>query len=219
MRTLALLALLLLPQVASAQRRVTVPLDVGVGPAAYFISGPVYRDQPLHTGVKISLQAVLDRAWLRRNQAAIPRSYRKQAQQVEEIRISPSLFIPDALIISPKVRDTGLYGLTWRPLGLNVPLATGRFSLNLGAGLLLTYAYLFSDTLDDTHFLRPGLDLGARAEVELTQSFLVSAGWSSGLYIPQKLGSFGTGPLSESMFHLGQAHLQLHVRFPYTTRL
>ena len=219
MRPFLLLTLLLLPLAASAQRRVTVPLDVGVGPAAYFISGPVYRDQPLHTGVKISLQAVLDRQWLRRHQAVIPRSYRKRALGVDEIRISPSLFIPDALIISPKVRNTGLYGVTWRPLGLTLPLATGRFSLGLNAGLLLTYAYLSSDTLADTHFLRPGLDLGARAEVEVTESFLVSVGWSSGLYIPQELGGFGTAPLGESLFHFGQANLQLHVRFPYTTRL
>lgn len=218
MRTLALL-FLLLPVAASAQRRVTVPLDVGVGPAAYFISGPVYRDQPLHTGVKISLEAVLDRPWLRRNQAVIPRGYRKRALQVDELRISPSLFIPDALIISPKVRNTGLYGATWRPLGLGLPLLTGRFSLKLQAGLLLTYAFLTSDTLPDTHFLRPGVDLGARLEVELTRSFLVSAGWSSGLYLPQELGGFGVGKLEQSMFHLGQANLQLHLRFPYTTRL
>lgn len=218
MRTLALL-FLLLPVAASAQRRVTVPLDVGVGPAAYFISGPVYRDQALHTGVKISLEAVLDRPWLRRNQAVIPRGYRKRALQVDELRISPSLFIPDALIISPKVRNTGLYGATWRPLGLGLPLLTGRFSLKLQAGLLLTYAFLTSDTLPDTHFLRPGVDLGARLEVELTRSFLVSAGWSSGLYLPQELGGFGVGKLEQSMFHLGQANLQLHLRFPYTTRL
>lgn len=218
MRTLALL-FLLLPVAASAQRRVTVPLDVGVGPAAYFISGPVYRDQPLHTGVKISLEAVLDRPWLRRNQAVIPRGYRKRALQVDELRISPSLFIPDALIISPKVRNTGLYGATWRPLGLGLPLLTGRFTLKLQAGLLLTYAFLTSDTLPDTHFLRPGVDLGARLEVELTRSFLVSAGWSSGLYLPQELGGFGVGKLEQSMFHLGQANLQLHLRFPYTTRL
>jgi hypothetical protein len=219
MRAYALLTLLLLPLEAYAQRRVTVPLDVGVGPAAYFISGPVYRDQPLHLGLKISLQAVLDRDWLRRNRALIPRSYRQRALQVEEIRISPSLLIPDAIILSPKVRNTGLYGVTWRPLGVALPLTSGRVALGLEAGLLLTYAYLDSDTLPDTHFLRPGLDLGARVEVEVTRSFLVSAGWSSGVYIPQELGSFGVGELDQSMFHLGQAFLQLHVRFPYTTRL
>jgi hypothetical protein len=216
---LLLLLLALLPAAARAQRRVTVPVDVGVGPAAYFITGPVFRDQPLHLGVKISLQAVLDRQWLRRHQAVIPRGYRRQALQTEELRISPSLLIPDSLILSPKVRNTGLYGVTWRPFGLSLPLASGTFALSLDAGLLLTYAYLTSDTLADTHFLRPGLDLGARAEVKLSESLLVSVGWGSGLYIPQKLGSFGTGPLDQSMFHLGQANLQLHVRFPYTTRL
>jgi hypothetical protein len=216
---LLLLSTLLLPALAAAQR-VTVPVDVGVGPAAFLFFGPVFEDQPIHTGLKISVDAVLDREWLKKNQRLIPKRYRKQAQQLDEIRISPSILIPDTLIISPKVRDTGMYGATWKPLSLGLPLSSSPVRLSVGAGLLLTYAYLYSDTLADTHFLRPGAELGVDLELQFSKRFLVSVGWESALYVPQELGGLGLPDhLRDGIFHVGQAYLQLHFRFPYTTRL
>lgn len=216
---LLLLSTLLLPALAAAQR-VTVPVDVGVGPAAFLFFGPVFEDQPIHTGLKISVDAVLDREWLKKNQRLIPKRYRKQAQSLDEIRISPSILIPDTLIISPKVRDTGMYGATWKPLSLGLPLSKSPVRLSVGAGLLLTYAYLYSDTLADTHFLRPGAELGVDLELQFSKSFLVSVGWESALYVPQELGGLGLPDrLRDGIFHVGQAYLQLHFRFPYTARL
>ncbi|WP_205525450.1 hypothetical protein [Pyxidicoccus trucidator] len=216
---LLLLSALLLPTLAAAQR-VTVPVDVGVGPTALLFFGPVFEDQPIHTGLKISVDAVLDREWLKKNQRVIPKRYRKQAQRLDEIRFSPSIFIPDTLIISPKLRDTGMYGVTWKPLGLGLPLSSSPVRLSVGGGLLLTYAYLHSDTLADTHFLRPGAELGVDLELQFSKSFLVSVGWESALYVPQELGGLGLpDQLRDGIFHVGQAYLQLHFRFPYTTRL
>jgi hypothetical protein len=216
---LLLLSMLLLPTLAAAQR-VTVPVDVGVGPAAFLFFGPVFEDQPIHTGLKLSVEAVLDREWLRKNQRLIPKAYRKQAQRLDEIRISPSIFIPDSLIISPKLRDTGMYGATWKPLSLGLPLSSSPARFSVGAGLLLTYAYLHSDTLADTHFLRPGASLGVDLELRASKSFLVGVGWESAFYVPQELGGLGLPDrLSDGIFHVGQAYLQLHFRFPYTTRL
>lgn len=216
---LLLLSTLLLPSLAAAQR-VTVPVDVGVGPAAFLFFGPVFEDQPIHTGLKLSVEAVLDREWLRKNQRLIPRRYRQQAQRLDEIRISPSILIPDSLIISPKLRDTGMYGATWKPLSLGLPLSSSPARLAVGAGLLLTYAYLHSDTLEDTHFLRPGASLGVDLELGLSKSFLIGVGWESAFYVPQELGGLGLPDrLSDGLFHVGQAYVQLHFRFPYTTRL
>jgi hypothetical protein len=208
---------------------ITVPVDVGVGPAAYLISGPVGDDQPLHAGLKLSVQAIIDQATMRAHQDRVPARYRAQALRMREVRYSPSLFIPDALIISPKIRNTGLYGVTWRPLSIGLPLVdAGPVRCGLSAGLLLTYAFLHSDVLRTTHFIRPGIDLGAELEVALAPSFLVSLGWSSGFYVPQGLGTFGLGPfadeqsygaLKQTMWHFGQAFLQLHFRFPYTADL
>ncbi|NVJ24536.1 MULTISPECIES: hypothetical protein [Myxococcus] len=215
----ALLCTLLLPALAAAQR-VTVPVDVGVGPAAYMFFGPVFDDQPIHTGVKLSVEAVLDKDWLKKNQRAIPKSYRKYAKSVDEVRISPSIFIPDSFIISPKLKNTGMYGVTWKPLGLGLPLTDGPVRLAVGGGLLLTYAYLYSDTLANTHFLRPGAELGVDLELQFSKNFLVSLGWESALYVPQELGSLGMPDrVRDGIFHVGQAYLQLHVRFPYTTFL
>ena len=206
---------------------VTVPVDLGIGPAMYLISGQVADDQ-LHLGLKISVQAIIDQQTLRAHPQRIPPRFRAQVLRLKEVRISPSILIPDALIISPKLRNTALYGITWRPLSLTFPLVEGDSGrLALGAGLLLTYAYLTSDLpeLPTTHFLRPGIDVGAELEIAFSPHFLVSAGWSSGFYVPQELGAFGTGPLDSAealhrtLWHFGQAFLKLHFRFPYTTSL
>ena len=219
---LALLSLLLLPGAAQAQRRVTAPVDIAVGPAALFFFGPVFDDQPLHTGLKINVEAVLDQEWLRKNQALIPRKRRGQVSQMGEIRYAPAILalIPDMLIISPRYRNTGMYGATWKPLGFGLGLTPSPVRLSLDAGLVLTYAYMYSETLPATHFLRPGLQLSADLEFQLSKSFLVSMGWASAAYLPQRLGSFTeTQPLSGSIFHVGQAYLLLHFRVPVTVSL
>lgn len=214
---------------AARAAEVTVPADVGVGPAFYVITGEVARDQPIHFGLKLSVQAIIDQATLRQHQDRIPARYRQQALQLKEVRYSPSILIPDALIISPAVQHTGIYGVTWRPISVGVPLVdTGSTCLRLAAGLLVTYAYLQSDlpSIPTTHFIRPGVDVGADLEIMFTSSFGVSLGWASGFYVPQVLGGFGLasdgkspsiGP--DTLWHFGQAYLKLHVRFPYTATL
>lgn len=205
--------------------RVTLPLDVGVGPAVHLITGKVFEDQPLHYGLKISLEAILDKRFIQRHSRKLPANYRQMARSMDEARITPSIFIPDTLFISPKIKDTGLYGVTWEPLAMNIPLVgdpKSAFRLRLNATLLATLAYLHSDTLPDTFFARPGVGLGASAEFKITKSFLISLGWTSGLYIPQQLGSFAMGSLEEldgAMWHFGQGWLKFHVRFPYTTNI
>jgi hypothetical protein len=198
---------------------VAVPIDVGVGPVAYTLTGPVADDQAWHFGLKLALAAVLDRETIKRNERRIPPRYRKLAQGVDEARISPSVLIPDAILLSPKVRHTGIYGATWRPFGVGMPLTKGPVRLSVGAGLLLTYAFLHSDRLPSTHFLRPGVDIGAQVEIAFSRAFLTSFGWSSGFYIPQALGEFGLAPTREAMWHFGHAFLRFHVRFPYRARL
>jgi hypothetical protein len=214
---------------AARAAEVTVPADVGVGPAFYVITGEVARDQPIHFGLKLSVQAIIDQATLRQHQDRIPARYRQQALQLKEVRYSPSILIPDALIISPAVQHTGIYGVTWRPISVGVPLVdTGSTCLRLAAGLLVTYAYLQSDlpAIPTTHFIRPGVDVGADLEIMFTSSFGVSLGWASGFYVPQVLGGFGLAAEGKSpsigpdtLWHFGQAYLKLHVRFPYTATL
>jgi hypothetical protein len=82
---------------------VTVPIDFGIGPALYVINGRLIDDQ-LHFGLKISLQAIIDQQTLRAHPERIPPRFRAQVLRLKEVRISPSILIPDALIISPQVR-------------------------------------------------------------------------------------------------------------------
>lgn len=223
--SLALLSLmlLLLPGAAEAQRRrITAPVDIAVGPTALLFFGPVFDDQPIHTGLRINVEAVLDKEWLRKHQALIPRKQRGRVSKMGEIRYAPAVLglIPETLIISPKYKNTGMYGATWKPLGFGLGLTPSPVRLSLDAGLVLTYAYMYSDTLPNTHFLRPGLQLTADLEFQVSESFLISLGWSSAAYIPQRVGTFTeTRPLNGSIFHVGQAFLLLHFRVPFTVTM
>ncbi|MCA9543132.1 MAG: hypothetical protein KC613_02050 [Myxococcales bacterium] len=205
------------PHRARAQAPATVPVDIGIGPAVHFITGPL-QDDGLHYGLKVSVQAILSQAFIKSQAHRIPKKWRGMATSVKEARITPSLLIPDTLFLSPKLEHTQMWGINWRPLALSIPLLrTPRFAI--GPGVNLTYAYIDSDlpALGTTHFLRPGLDATADLEIPFSDSFLISVGWTSLFYLPQKVGGpiFEWGALDESIWHIGQAYLKLHFRFPY----
>jgi hypothetical protein len=196
-----------------------VPVEIGIGPAAYFVTGPVQNDTLVHYGLRLNVEAVLDRAFIADHIREVPAQYQDMARRMNEVRVSPSLLIPDALIVSPKPltlnQRTGMYGATWRPVSLGVPFGERRAHLGFRAGLVLTAFYLHSEVLPSTFFLRPGVELSASVVLELAyKKVYLSFGWASGLYVPQVLGTFvGTRPLDQAIWHLGQAFLQLHFRF------
>ena len=206
---------------------VTVPVDIGLGPAYYFGPGPLFSGTDGHYGVKISVAAILDKQLIEQNIERVPARYRKMVSRTKEIRYGPSIFIPDALIISPKTSGTGMYGVTWRPIALNIPLLQAPVKWTVGAGLLLTYAFIHSDTMaaDVTHFLRPGLDLGTRLELSLSSNVLVSLGCVAQGYVPQRVGDLGLPDLADptalddSIWLMFQAFVMLHVRFDHTVHL
>lgn len=210
------------PSRASSQ--ITVPVDIGVGPAGVFFNGPVGAEQPLHFGLRLSITAIIDREFATKHQRLIPRQYRRQIRQMTEIRYRPAelALIPSSLMLSPKVANTGVYGATWRWVGLGIAPIDNPVRVGLGAGVIFTYAYMHSETLfSSMHFLRPGVELTLDFEVPVTQNTLLSAGWASQLYIPQTLNGsiLEVGGFNNSIWHIGQAFLKLHYRFPYTTSL
>ena len=105
--------------------------------------------------------------------------------------------------------------------GFRQGLLNAGIKARAGLGLQLWYAYLYSDTLADTHFLRPGLAPSAEIEIPMSKTFLVSAGWSSLVTVPQAIGGSiaELGELEESIWHIGQGFIQLHYRFPFTVRM
>lgn len=211
----------------------TVPVDVGVGPAFFHGFGPLFTGldggQPIvgHFGLKISLAAIIKQEVIRANIKRVPKRYRGMASRMKEVRYRPSIFIPDALIISPKLAGTGMYGATWRPLGISMPLYNNGTKVTLDLGALLTAAFIHSDAMavGSMFFLRPGLDLGAEVEVPITDNFLVSFGWNWQVYIPQLVGggffetTFESDGLDRSVWNIAQAFLKIHFRFPYTVNI
>lgn len=212
-----------------------VPVDVGFGPAGYWFYGPLLdnRGAVPHFALMINVHAVIDKAWIEENRGSIPAKYQKMADGITEVRIGPSIFIPSTLYISPKVDalgGVGLYGVTWTPIGLTLfssgqksardwNKSRGRFYLD--ASLLLTYLFIHSDlpAIPTTHFLRPGLQLKATAQITATEHFLISLGGGAQVYVPQALGSFGWNPIDQSIWLSWLAFLKFHVRFPYEVSL
>lgn len=203
---------------AGGAQRPEVLVDIGFGPAGLLVFGPVFQDQPLHGGLKLSVEAIVNQAAIRKNLRRVPKQYRKTASQMKEFRMKPLWFLPDTLIISPPVRGTGMYGITFNPIGIGVAAGSGA-RVSLGADLALTYAYLFSDRLPSMHFIRPGVAVEAELELAPVKSFAISTGWQSTFYIPQEMGSFGVGTLDNSIWHIGQVFLKFHIRTPYKGRI
>jgi hypothetical protein len=201
---------------------VEIPINVGFGPAVHLFTGPIQDDQLLHYGLKLSVAAVIDRATIQKNKKRIPARYRSYVNRVGEVRIS-KIYVPDTIFISPKTKNTQIFGVTFRPIGIGIPLINAGVRFKLGAGLLLTYAFIDSDTLlkDPMHFFRPGIDLKADFEIPFSAHFLMSFGWASHFYVPQKIGGpfLEVDGLSDTVWHIGQGYLLFHIRFPYRTRL
>ncbi len=221
---IATLALLLSP--TAAAKKVTVPVDIGIGPAFHRMTGPVADDQRWHYGVVLSVEAVLDKKTLKRLRKKIPREYRAAIREMDEVRISPSILIPDTILFSPKTDNTAIYGIGWQPLRLNAPMVREP-ALKGFAALRATYFHLQSDGLSDSgeavemHFLRPAVDVGAELEIPLSRRVLISGAWTSQIHIPQLVGGDvgEIGGLENSVWHIGQASGKIHYRFPYRVNL
>jgi len=231
----AVLAITLLTAGAAQAAKVTVPADVGVGPAGYWFSGPLLDNRGAipHFALRFNLYAVIDQDTIQANRDRIPPKYRAMAKDVTELHVGPSIFIPSALYISPKVdalNGVGMFGVSWTPIGLML-LRTGGGSARdwnrkggrfyLDAHLLLTYLYIYSDftAIPPTHFIRPGVELTATLELDVSKNVLVSLGGGAQAYVPQKLGELGLGGLDESVVFAWFAFLKVHFRFPYEATL
>ncbi len=203
------------------KQAVTVPVDVGIGPAAHFVTGPIQDDQQIHTGLKVSLAAIIDKELIEAQKHRIPKKFRAMAAKTNEVRFRPGIlaFVPDTIFLSPQRDATQMWGANWRLAGIGGALGTAP-RLGISLGLNVTYAFVGSerDELGDTHFLRPGLDGRIDAEFPLSDTVLISLGWTSFVYPPQEVGGplLELGDMDRSIWHIGQAFLKLHFRIPYT---
>ena len=210
-------------------KKVTVPINIGMGPSFNTFTGLLDSDQIYHYGLKLDLYAYIDKALLKKAKHKIPKKFRKMALKMDSIKYRPSILIPNHLFISPKTKNTGVFGASWRPISTGFALIkTSVLDLDLNAGPIITYAFMTSDNnkIEETiNFFRPGIDINAELYIKFSRWFLISGGWTSAFYIPQRIdrgnGSFlKTGSPSDQncIWHIGTAFAMMHFRIPYSTR-
>jgi hypothetical protein len=208
---------------------VEVPVEVAVGPIALVPNPPALFDQPVHAGLMIDVAAVIDRDLIRRYRNRAPAWARGAAGNVNEVKLTPGplALLPETLIVSPAFSSTGMYGAIWRPFGLSIPFVdTPAFGLDAGAALSAVALFAHSSTLgvpagsggqSFTFVLRPGVQLHVTAELPLSESLRLRAGWASDFFVPQPWGRppWELFPLEDSLWHLGGPFLVVAYRFPY----
>ncbi len=206
---------------------VEIPIEIAAGPILLVPSPPAFFDQPAHFGLQIQAAAIVDRELIRQHKNQIPPWARGYAGNLNEVRVRPwwLALVPELLVLSPQIKDTGMYGAVWRPFGIGLTLVdTAAFRVKANAGLDAVALLIHSQTLGGgapgaqsfTLVLRPGLNLGVAGELPLSKELVASAGWSSDVFVPQALGRppWEVTPLDDSIWHLGGPFLMLAYRFP-----
>lgn len=220
---------------AKAQRTANVPVQVGLGPAGNMFAGPtfdeeigwggrLYEDQPIHTGLRLNITAVIDADLVRAHPRLVPRQYRGQFRGGGEVRYRPGILalIPSSFYLSPPIQDASAWGATWSVIGIGLPLMREPIRPSVSGALIGSLMYIDSESVTAPYFFaRPGVELQFDIEVPLADDFLISVGWASKVYAPQSLDdgllSFG-GFDDDSLWHVGQFYLKGHVRVPYPYR-
>lgn len=201
----------------------SVPIEVGVGPAAYHFGASNGIDRIFHTGISLSGQAVISNKLIRENKHMIPKQYRKMALAQDEIRVS-KIWIPESIIISPSTSGTAAFGASFRPIAASLIQAKNSNGLSVDLGARATYVHIQHGDGDlSPHFLGLGVDATAEYRICLKKGELkgrwLGIGWASHVYIPQGLlfSSDSAAALSfePAQWHTGQAFIKYYHRFPY----
>lgn len=201
----------------------TPALEGGIGVGTWTWVGPVAAEQPIHPGLVLTLDEVIDRRLLLDDPSALPPSLRASAGAVHEVRLRPYPWIPESILISPRFQQTGMVGASWRPVVVGRPLATGPVTLSVDAGLRLTAAYVWSSSLPDpatgssSLFLRPGVDGSSELLFALTDQTSLRLAAEAHVYLPQAIGGFGLGAAGQRMWLAlrGIAEVRVRLRRAY----
>ena len=224
---LTIFATLLKSMPASA---VEIPINVGLGPSLFTIPDSILKTKiKPFTGVNVKLKAIIDKETIEKHKDRIPEKYRKAVLRTNEVRIG-YLYIPAHIILAPgdDAGQPSIYGATWKPLSVDLPVKLGPAMLSLGTELLFTYAAITETTNSQnlqstekqkttTHFIRPGLSLNSELEVPVSKSFLLSLGATAAYYIPQQLK--GSDTSRDPLWRIGELRATLNYRFPVEVSL
>ncbi len=204
---------------------IEIDANVGIGPQWLSANGALGDAGPGFLAFPLDLYGIVDAGDLVKIRKHTPKKYKAMVPK-SEIRVSPSIFIPEQLIISPEIGGgPAMYGASWTPLTLTHDFVDrSKVNVYVAAGPTLTVAVLPDDGIgqDPTVFARPGLKGKFEAEFDLPGPLVFSLGYEGRAYLPQGLddGGFETVmPSRDTLWALGGAFVQVHVRFPKTIRM
>ena len=188
MKTLLLfLAILVCFSWSKEKQDVEVPINIGVGPAFFWIPGVVGRD--LHPGAKFDLYAVITPKLLHEHQNKIPKKYKKYVNMDEEMHITMRwmTLIPKYLIISPGAEGS-IYGGLWSIIGLSEHfLKNNLIELN-GEVVLPTISYLYTNAPKNApqtqHLLGIGGMLRLGNTIKFSENFLATLAYGHNFNLP-----------------------------------
>jgi len=170
------------------KKEVEVPINIGVGPAFFWIPGVV--DRELHPGAKFDLYAVITPKIMHENENKIPKKYKKLVNMDEEMHISPlwMAIVPKYLIISPGA-ESSIYGGLWSILGISEIFLSNNFT-KLEANLLLpTISYLYAtdakkNAPDTQHLFGIGAMLRLANTITFSEKFLTTLAYGHNFNLP-----------------------------------
>ena len=213
------LALALAVHEASAES-FKVPVDVAVGPALLTANADAGLGTGLASGftaIELDVEAIVGPEVLKKAKKKVPKRYRKYVPK-SEVRVRPSIFIPDLLVVSPARADAPntMWGMGWTPVAVNVPFVKQK-GLRLDASVGLTGVVAVADVGGGSTVLaRPGLRGLVELEAKVAPRTFLSVGYDGRALVPQDLNGDAPGGAT---WLLGGPFAQLHYRFPYTVHM
>jgi len=174
------------------KQEVEVPINIGVGPAFFWIPG--VTDRGLHTGAKLDLYAVITPKLLHEHENKIPKKYKKYVNLDEEMHISMlwMSLIPKYLIISPG-EENYIYGGLWDFISLSDHFLK-REHIELDWEVVLpTITYIYANDKknapDGQHLWGIGAMLRIANTIRFSDSFLATLSYGHNFNAPlQSLG-------------------------------
>jgi len=197
-----------------AKKEVEIPINVGVGPAVFWIPG--VADRELHPGAQLELYAVLTPKILKENENKIPKKYRKYVNMEEEMHVAPlwMSLIPQYLIISPG--EEYIFGAIWSILGISIDFVKTQ-AINLKGEVTLpniTYLYAHSEKNDpeSQHIVGAGAMLRLENTIRFSDNFLASLAYGHNFNLPF-YNTYKDGTKTEHLLQTGVLSLVFHFRF------
>jgi len=200
---------------AKEKKEFDVPINVGVGPAFFWIPGVMGKE--LHPGARLDLYAVITPKMLQENKDKIPKKYKKFVNTDEEMHVAPfwMAIIPKYLIINPQAENY-IYGGLWSILGISSTFLKSKSVKLEGEFILPTISYLYTNAQkndpDIQHLLGIGAMLRLENTIKFNKNFLASLAYGHNLNIISS--SYKEEDTSERRWlQAGVLSLVFHYRF------